>query len=65
MSGTGDLTYDQLVAARAAAQCLRGCTVLTAAERASMGGILQRKSGRGLMLVEAISDRFGWDRPAD
>jgi len=23
------------------------------------------ESGRGLMLVEAISDRFGWDRPAD
>jgi anti-sigma regulatory factor (Ser/Thr protein kinase) len=23
------------------------------------------ESGRGLMLVEAISDRFGWSRPAD
>jgi anti-sigma regulatory factor (Ser/Thr protein kinase) len=25
----------------------------------------EEESGRGLMLVEAISDRFGWERPAD
>jgi hypothetical protein len=25
----------------------------------------KEESGRGLMLVEAISDRFGWERPAD
>lgn len=25
----------------------------------------EEESGRGLLLVEAISDRFGWERPAD